>query len=264
MSLFSSGDVAAFRTDRLLMAAQNYFPDVTLTDAFLLQQIQAAEAEVARRLKVFLEPTTIFPYTPSGAEITALGAVHWDEEPGYDYDAEFFRAERWGFIATRQRPIVSVEFLRFAYPNPQTSFFTIPADWLRIDKKHGQINLVPASASFNAPLNAFMLQAMGGGGMIPFALQLKYVAGLQNVKTDPKWADLLDVILKQAVLNVIDGSFTPQSGSISVDGMSQSLSMDAEKYRDLVELKLMGPKGSNGGLWTSIHGIGLGVAGVSM
>lgn len=264
MSLFSSADIPGFKTDRILVAAQTYWPGVTLTDAFLLQQLQAAEAEIGRRLKVFLEPTTIFPYEPSSVEIAALGAAAWAEEPGYDYDAEFFRSERWGFIITRARPIISVEFLRFSYPNPQETFYTIPIQWLRIDKKNGQINLVPASASFNAPLNAFMLQAMGGGGMIPFALQLKYVAGIANVKTDPRWADLLDVIMKQAVLNIIDGTFTPQSGSISVDGMSQSVSMDAEKYRDLVEMKLFGGKGSHGGLWTAIHGMGLAVAGVSI
>jgi hypothetical protein len=264
VSLFSSSDVAAFKADRLLLAAQTYFPTVELSDTYLLQQMQASEAEIARRLKVYLEPTTIFPYEPTDDELTAIGEMPYDEEPGYDYDAEFFRSERWGFMVTRARPIISVEFLRFSYPNPQATFFTIPADWLRIDKKRGQINLVPASASFNAPLNAFMLQAMGGGGMIPFALQLKYVAGLKDVKTDPRWADLMDVIQKQAVLNVIDGSFQPQSGSISVDGMSQSISMDASKYRDLVEMKINGPKGSNGGLWTAIHGMVMGVAGVSI
>lgn len=261
MSLFSSADLPGFKADRLIVAAQTFWPNVTLSDTYLLQQIQSAEAEVARRLKVYLEPTTVFPYSPSAEEISALAGAPWDEEPGYDYDAEFFRAERWGFIVARQRPIVSVDFLRFSYPNPQATFFTIPDDWLRIDKKRGQINLVPASASFNAPLNAFMLQAMGGGGMIPFALQLKYVAGLTGAKTDPKWADLIDVILKQAVLNVIDGAYSPQGGSISVDGMSQSVSVDAEKYRDTVAMKIDGGKGSNGGLRASIHGLMLGVAG---
>jgi hypothetical protein len=263
VSLFSSGDVASFKADRLFRAAQSLWPGVTLGDDYLLHELQAAEAGIARRLRVYLEPTTIFPYEPSEDEVEALSGAPYAEEPGYDYDPEFFGSGRWGYIVTRQKPIVSVEFIRFAYPNPQAAFFPIPDPWIRIDKKHGQINLVPASASFAAPLNAFMLQAVGGGAMIPFMLQVKYVAGLKNVKSDPQWADLMDVIYKQAALNVVDENFTPQSASISADGLSQSMSMDADKYRDVVEAKLFGGKGSNGGLWTSIHGIGIGVAGVT-
>lgn len=263
MSLFSSADLAKFKTDRLLRAAQTYWPGVELSDDYLLMQLQAAEAHIGHELRVFLEPTTIFPYEPSEDEISALQGPY-AEEPGYDYDPEFFGPGRWGYIVTRQRPIVSVEFIRFAYPSPQQTFYAIPSEWIRLDKKHGQINLVPAAAGFTAPLNAFMLQAVGGGAMIPFMLQVKYVAGLQNVKTDPRWADLLDVIFKQAVLNVLDDNFTPQSGSISADGLSQSMSMDSDKYRDSIEVRLWGPKGSNGGLWTSIHGIGIGIAGVTV
>jgi len=261
VSLFSSGDVATFKADRLLRAAQTYWPGVTLSDDYLLLQMQAAEATIAQRLRVFLEPTVVFPYTPSDAEVSALGGAAWAEEPGYDYDPTFFSAGRWGYIITRQKPIVSVEFIRFAYPSPQSAFFSIPDAWIRVDKKHGQINLVPAAASFAAPLNAFMLQAVGGGDMVPFMLQVKYTAGIQNVKSDPRWANLLDVILKQAVLGVLEENFTPQSGSISADGLSQSLSLDMEKCRDMIEMKLFGPKGSNGGLWTAIHGLGLGIIG---
>lgn len=261
MSLFSSADLPAFKADRLLAAAQTFFPGVVLSDAYLLQQIQAAEADIARRLKVRLEPTTIFPYAPTEGEISALGAMPWAEEPGYDYDPEFFRGDRWGFIVLRQKPVVSVEFVRMSYPNPTVTFFTIPHDWIRLDKKAGHIRMVPASSGFTAPLSAFIMQAMGGGSTIPFMIQVKYVAGLTGVKTDPAWADLLDVILKQAVLNIIDGSFPTLSGSISADGLSESRSVDPEKYREMVDFKLHGAKGSNGGLFAAIHGISMGVLG---
>jgi hypothetical protein len=59
------------------------------------------------------------------------------------------------------------------------------------------------------------------------------------------------------VLKVIEDGFLPSSGSISADGLSQSLSMDMEKYRDMISTTLFGPKGSNGGLLTAIHGIKL-------
>lgn len=265
MSIFSANDVSNFRTDRLLRAASTYWPNVTLSDAYLLQQLQAAEAYVARRLRVCLEPTQVFPWSPSTSDLSGLPTgMPWLEEPGYDYDPQFFSSGRWGYIITRYRPIISVQLIQFAYPVPTQSFFPIPQEWIRLEKKHGQINLVPASASFAAPLNAFMLQAVGGGDMIPFMLQVQYQTGLQNVRTDPQWADLVDVIYKQAVLNILDENFTPQSGSISADGLSQSMSLDADKYRDAIELKLTGPKGSHGGLWAAIHGIPLGIAGVTV
>jgi len=54
---------------------------------------------------------------------------------------------------------------------------------------------------------------------------------------------------------------SPNSASISADGLSQSLSVDMEKYRGAIEATLFGPKGSNGGLMTAIHGIRLGMLG---
>lgn len=262
MSLFTNADVESFKADRLVSAASAFWPGVQLSNGYLLQQLHAAEAEVARTLKTFLEPTTVFPYEPRAEEIDALDGAPYAEEPGYDYDADFFRAESWGYIVTRSRPIISVAFVRMAYPDPHATFYAIPQQWLRVDKKYGQIRLVPASQSFTAPLSAFLMQALSGGRSIPSMIQVKYVAGLQGVRTDPRWADLLDVIMKKAALKVLEGAFPPQSGSISGDGLSQSLSVDPSKYRDLIQETMFGPKGSNGGLWTSIHGLGMTALGV--
>jgi hypothetical protein len=262
VALFTSSDVAAFRADRLIAAAATWMPGITLSDAFVLQQIQAAEAEIARRLKVFLEPTTVFCPSATDADIAGLaGGAPYAEDPGYDYDPGFFQSDRWGFIILKHQPIISVSSVRFAYPNPTSAIYTFPADWIRLDKRAGHIRMVPASAAFAAPLNAFLMQALSAGSTIPFMIQVNYVAGLQNVRSDPQWADLVDVILKQAALNILEGSYLPQSGSISADGLSQSLSMNPDSYREMIDRKLMGPKGSNGGLWTSIHGITSGALG---
>lgn len=253
MSLFDNTDLESFKADRLLRAASTYFPEVTLSDEYLLGQILAAEADIGRRLKVFLEPTTIFPYEPTQAEIDALAGKPYAEEPGYDYDAQFFQADSWGYLVTRTRPIISVEFVRLAYPAPGNVFYTVPHDWLRIDKKYGHLRMVPATSTFTAPLSAFMMSVMGGGRSIPSMIQVKYVAGLADAKA--KWPDLVDIILKSAVLKIVNESYVPQSGSISADGLSQSASLDTSKYEDMIEAKLFGGKGSNGGLWTAIHGV---------
>lgn len=275
MSIFSSADVATFQADRLLQAANSLAPDNKPSATFLLNQIQAAEAEVSHQLRVFLEPTRVFPIPPTSDMLATLESVSagdepgaapntpmpWVDDPANDYDPTFFRGDNWGYITLRRRPVVKVNTINFVYPAPGMSFYTVPSDWIRLDKRAAHIQLVPASAAFTAPLNAFLMAAMGGGMTIPYMIQVDYVAGLQNVRSDPRWADLVDVILKKAVLKVVEGWYLPQSSSISADGLSQSISVDCSKYRDLIDLTLFGPKGSNGGLFTAIHGLTLGVLG---
>jgi len=261
MSLFSSADVAGFRTYRLAAVQGTYFPSTTFSDADLLGQIQAAEAEIGRLLKVRLEPTYVFPYQPTSAEITALGTMPYIEEPGYDYDTEFFRGDRWGYILTRQRPIISVDQIRFVYPAPTTQVYAIPSDWLRLDKKYGQIRMVPASSQFVAPLGAFLMQALAGGSQIPSMIQVKYTCGLTDAKN--QWPDLINVIMKRAVQQILMGAMPEASASISADGLSQSRSLKLQDYEDQFQTAMYGPKGSNGGLWTAIHGIQMGVIGVT-
>jgi hypothetical protein len=253
MSIFCASDVKTVREDRLMVAAASHPELARLSDASILRKLKIAEKEVARKLKVRLEPTVIFPYEPSEAEIAALDGKLWDEEPGYDYDAGFFWADSWGFLVLNERPTISVDWVRFGYPSPQNTFYDIPKAWLRLDKKAGQVRLVPVGQTFTAPLNAFMMQVMGGGRSVPYMLQVKYTAGLKDVKEE--WPDLVDVIMKSAVLSLIKDAFKPQSGSISADGLSQSLSVDVGKYGETIEEALFGPKGSNGGFWTAIHGL---------
>lgn len=255
MSLFVESDVSALRANQWLAAFTNLFPELTFTDDYLFLQLQAAEAEVSQNLKVFLEPTQVYPTPPTPDQITALSGMPYYVEPGYDYDSGFFQDERWGYIVARQHPIIAVQSINFIYPAPQQTVFAIPLDWLRIDYKYGQIRMVPATSTFIAPLGAFLMQALGGGRTIPSMIQMTYTAGLQNVLTDPRWANLLDTIYKRAVVMTIEGAFLPQSGSISADGLSESRSFDVSKYNDMINQRLYGPKGANGGLWTAIHGL---------
>lgn len=254
--------VTEMRADRLALAAAAALPSVQLSDDYLYSKLLAAEKDIAQRqLRVYLEPTYIVPDDAPQSELDALEAEGrvFAQEAAYDYDAEFFVGDRWGYIVAKSKPIVSVDSLKFVYPSAMNQVFTIPPEWIRLDKKHGHIRLVPASQSFAAPLGAFLIQALSGGRMIPFMIQLRYTAGLVNVMRD--WPDLVDVIKKKAVANIITDAFLPQSGSISADGLSQSMSVDVEKYHESVDLIINGPKGSNGGLMTAIHGVRLGVLG---
>lgn len=250
--------VAELRADRLIVVGEEYLPDVDLSDDYIYGKLLAAEAAIARTLRVHIEPTVILPTGYEQAEVDALPeGTAWDEEPPYDYDPEFFMGERWGYIVTRQHPIISVDYIEFAYPAPTNTVYRIPHDWIRLDKKYGHIRLVPASQAFSMPLGAFLMQAIGGGRTIPHMIRVRYTAGLGKDAGEvmSNWPDLIDVIKKQAVLGIIKDTFVPTSGSISADGLSQSMGTDLMKYQDVIDHALFGPKGSNGGLQAAIHGI---------
>ncbi len=251
--------VAALRSDRLAAAAAGAFPSVVLSDDYLWSKLLAAEAEVARALKVYLQPTVIIPDDAPQDEVDALVAagVAWAQEPAFDYTTSFFSFGQYGFLQLGNKPLIAVDSIRLSYPSTQNQMFEVPRDWLRMDKRKGTVNIVPNSIGWAQPATTFMLQFLGGT-YIPHLIQVRYTAGLVNAAQN--WPDLVDVVKKKAVLGMITDAFLPSSGSISADGLSQSMSIDLGQYQDTVNEKLFGPKGSNGGLWTAIHGITMGVA----
>ena len=184
----------------------------------------------------------------SGSPVSFTSAMNWYQEAAYDYDPDFFRGEHWGYIVTKEKPIISVTSVNFNYPSPTNNIFSIPHEWIRLDRKYGHIRMVPAAMAFSAPLSAFIMQALGGGRTIPFMIQVRYVAGLSNITKD--YPDLIDVIYKMAIFKLLFGSFLPESGSISADGLSQSQNMKFESWRKEIENNLNSMR-------EAIHGIRL-------
>lgn len=252
--------IAKMRSERLVVAASGALPSINLADDYIWSKLVSAESEIAHTLRVPLGPTTFFPEQPTADEILALNGGAWGVDPGYDYTPEAFALnDKWGMLKMRNKPLISVSRVRFAYPGGQGSSYDLPLDWLRMDKKAGTVQFVPSSTAFVAPLNAFVMQAIGGGRTIPLAIKVSYVAGLSNAAKD--YPELVDAVMKMASLKIIEDAFLPQSGSISADGLSQSMSMDMDKHHDTIDRILFGGKGSNGGLMTAIHGVRIGVLG---
>ncbi len=240
--------LASLRQDRLLQVLQTYAPGATFSDDYLWGKLRAAEADAERRLRVFFSPVEIIPQgSPEDTDALDAANVRWIEEPGYDFDPDLFKGETWGLIETRQRPIIRIDSIYFAWPSPGMGVaFTVPASWLRIDKKYGRLNLVPTQNLLTLPLNTFILSALSGGRSVPLMMQIRYAAGLKNAARD--YPDLTDLVQKMAVLNLLADLFLPQSGSISADGLSQSMSLDLDKYRQAIEDRLEA-------LRQAIHGV---------
>jgi hypothetical protein len=221
-----------------------------LDDDYLFSKLKTAAALLERKLRVFLEPVEMLPTGASQAEMDAfdLGGTRWSEDPGYDMTPEHFDNNHWGFIALRQKPLIAVHSMQFVYPVMQ-SVFEVPVDWFRIDRKHGHVNLVPTNAHAVAPLSAIMMNFMNGRS-VPLMVQVRYRAGLSNLKTD--YPDVWDVLQKMAVLSMIEDSFPAQSMSQSIDGMSQTNSVDVEKLGASIDAKV-------DAIRQSLHGIRAGV-----
>lgn len=232
--------VASIRRDRLFTAAANYFPDEPVLDDYILEKLVAAEADIQRQLRIYLTPRQMVPYGTDPDVVASLTAANGGlpvvYEPGYDYSPRLFEGNDFGLIELRQKPATSVQSITFVYPVPQVQIFVIPLQWVRLDPKKGWISLVPVQTSLALPLNSFILSALGGGQLIPLMLQVTYVAGLQNAAVD--YPDILDLIKKATVLSIIDDRYIPTSGSVSGDGLSQSISMAMDKYTETIDKKI--------------------------
>lgn len=249
--------VAQLQRDRLLLAAQTHFGGVKLSQDYIWEKLRAAEAEASRILRVRFQPTMFFPDDPTEDQVSALNGMPWELDQGYDYDPDMYQNDRWGFFKTHASPLISVEKVRFSYPAIGGVNFEIPTEWLQLDKKYGHVRIVPLSASAAAMLTPFVMQLISMGRVIPNMVHITYVAGLQNAAGD--YPELVDVVKKMAVLKIIEDGFLPQSGSISADGLSQSVSVDMAKYDEVIDRTLNGQPGTNGGLRVAIHGVTLGV-----
>lgn len=245
--------VDEIRNDRLMAAAAGVLQDVRVSDDYLWDKVRAAESEIAHTLRVPLVPTRFFPDKPTPEQIAALDGLAWAVDAAYDYDPGMFVGETWGYIVTRHRPLISIERMGFAYPASNDSYVAIPNDWIRIDARYGHVRLVPSSPAVFMTMSAFVMNVMASARSVPFMIQLEYTAGLQDAARD--YPELLDVIKKLAVLKVVGDAFLPKSGSISADGLSESMSVEMSDYQEMIEHTINGPADSNGGLMTKIHGV---------
>lgn len=245
--------VDEIRRDRLMSASAGVLQDIKVSDQYLWEKVRAAESDISSILRVPLVPTQFYPVPPTEEELAAIGDRVWEIDPGYDYEASMFERDKWGYLVTRHRPIISVEYMRFAYPTQAQGFFEIPQTWIRVDARPGHIRIVPSGVSTFLGMAPLIMASFIDRRTVPNMLQVSYTAGLKDAAHD--YPELIDVIKKKAVLKIVADAFLPQSGSISADGLSESMSVDMSKYSESIDEIINGPKGSNGGLMTKIHGV---------
>ncbi len=211
-----------------------------LPDAVAWQRLLAAVAEVQGALGVPLRPTLVLP---EGDASPVPPGVPVMREPGYDLPPDFFAVGRFGALQLRVRPVIEVEALDVLMPGGMR--YTLPARWVRLDRKYGLLHLVPDGTLASLPYGG-SAAALAAGVTVPAALRVRYRAGIDVLH--PDYAAVLDAVVMSATLRVLRGAVTPTSASVSADGLSQSSSIDVDRLAsDLddqiaaLRLKLLGP-----------------------
>jgi hypothetical protein len=248
---------------QIALSAGNYINMAALTPSMVWDKMVAAEVECERLLKTFFDCVQVIPDMATDAEIQALedSNTRYITIAGFDYDPAMFTGERWGLMRLPYRPVQQVNSVIISFPAPFLQNYTVPGEWIRIDRKNGDLNLVPTTTAATTPVGAFALVAMAGSITYPQAIQVRYSCGLTNASGQvatsfaQEWDDLVDVVKRIAIAKIFKMMMLPQSASISADGLSQSNSFNYKAWQDDINETLFGPKGSNGGLYTSIHGI---------
>jgi hypothetical protein len=246
--LFPIADaLTQFRADQLPLLQANFPLPVAPSDGLLTRKFEAAEGELQRELGVYLAPTMVFGGTePTDEQIAALNGAPYAIESGYDMTPDFFSVGQWGTLMLRSRPVKSITSMKFIYPSLNAQVIDMPMSWIQLDKRMGLINVVPGVGGLNVPLNIFAMQAMNSGTTVPNMIRVQYTAGLDA--SHFLYADVQDVCMRLVALRLLRDTFTPQSGSISADGLSQSQSVDLDKFAATIggeiaaiRSKLLGP-----------------------
>ena len=127
-TLFPDKNVAvqALMKGPLAMVAYNYFPGLTFDPDYLYEKLLAAEADISHTLGVRFVPTKFFPLPPTDAQLATIpDTMPYDIDAGYDYTPDMFMRDQWGFVVLRNKPIISVDAINFAYPAATSSFSII-------------------------------------------------------------------------------------------------------------------------------------------
>ncbi|ENQ1546115.1 hypothetical protein ACEOHC_003927 [Salmonella enterica] len=244
--------IPQMRRDQLLAASSGAMREVLLSDDYIWQKLRAAESEIAHKLRILLTPHQIFPTDPTPDQIAALNGLPWMVETPYDYSPTLYDRDKWGYFISRQRPIIDVQRLRYQMPSQGNQYFDIPLDWLRLDKKYGHVRVLPTTNASLVTASVLGFTALTWQSIIPNMVNMTYTAGIEDAEAN--YPELIDAIKKMAVVKILTDLFLPQSGSISADGLSESMSTDIGKYQEQIDHIINGQDG-NGGLMAIFNGI---------
>lgn len=144
-----------------------------------------------------------------------------------DYNRNDYQA--YNFIQLDNYPLISVEEFNVQYPTGQT-VVNFPPEWLRLDKDHGHLRVVPTAGTLSEILigqGGSYLPAIYNGLMsLPHLFEIRYTAGFDECRVPVNILDLIGMLASFGPLNIF-GDLIAGAGianvSLSIDGLSQSI-----------------------------------------
>jgi len=163
----------------------------------------------------WLETELMIPIQPTSIQET------------HDYYIDEY--QQFCYLQLYQYPVISVESLVASYAGQE--IMTFPADWIRIYKQTGQLQLVPTTGSLSQ-----VLLGAGSGVLLPLiTARLSNMPHLFNVTYTAGFAegqvpgDIVDMIAMKACIGLLNilGDILLGAGiasqSLSIDGLSESI-----------------------------------------
>ena len=214
------------RADYWFGTVRSLIPLQDISDDYLTNKIRGQEDGMERELGLLWQEKRVRS-EPKDAE------TDWDIfEQAYDYEADFFVGERWGFLKLRRYPVKSIQRVVFAYPNIDQKTFKVPTSWIRLEREYGYLRLVPDGLAIMTSFSGYVLSVLSGGRGIPATILVDYTAGFQTGTLDVKATlsadhnDLIEHLKYSVIADVLKDGFLPGSSSIAADGLSRSVSLE--------------------------------------
>lgn len=199
------------------------------TDEQFRQLVREAVGEFEKYLHIDIRKR-VYKTNPDSSlvrgRVWRSGVDYTDEEDEYPYD--YVEWSNTGFVALRHSPVISVE--RAIWKNLVNGEIMdlIENDWVRINKKMGQVNFYPKGGFSYGPYSVYgPIWTSAAGGRYPQGFEIDYTTGYESSDFVPE--DLRGVIAKYASIKSLgvigDGLLAGfSSQSISLDGLSESFS----------------------------------------
>ena len=186
--------------------------------------IDSCTSQLQQAKGILLQPQIIKTF-PTESDV--LGVTYDMTDDQYNYIVS--SPQECSVWYTHYRPIISVQQVALQY-SPNNPVFTVPAQWIRVDQFIARITIVPVIDPLlgggGVPLTGYYMPLYSAVTMnvVPNLVTIDYTAGIENVLTDAKWAELRKNIMFKVAADVrrMAWELIPQSHSL--DGVSDSFS----------------------------------------
>lgn len=144
-----------------------------------------------------------------------------------DYDINDY--QHYNYLQLDNYPVISIEEFNVQYPTGQT-VVQYPNEWIRLNKEHGQIRIVPTAGTLSEILigqgGSYLPAIYNGLQNLPDLFEIRYTAGFENCNVPANIVDIIGMLASMGPFNIF-GDLITGAGignlSLSLDGLSQSI-----------------------------------------